>query len=142
MPDSAASLTVGNRAAPASAKTTITSTFSATKARMSEIALGRVSAGRRVDELFDFWIGQRLEDKFHLGDLAPDILPKAVGVGDRERAVAGLADVVPPALERQLALFRREVHRRAFDRLDNHWRDALRCSDGFQQEVVCIARVA
>ena len=101
--------------------------------------LGGVAAGRGVDDLLDARIGQRLLDEFHLGDLAPDILAEAVGIGDGEIAVPGLADVVLPAFERKLALFRRQIHRRVLDGLDDHRRDILGGADGLQHQFVGVA---
>ena len=87
--------------------------------------LGRVAARRGVDDLLDVGIGQRLGDELHLGDLAPDVLAEAVGVGDGQRAVAGLADRVLPALQRQLALLRRQAGGGALERLGDHRLDVL-----------------
>ena len=49
-----------------------------------------------------FGIGQRLGDELHLGDLAPDVLAEAVGVGHGQRAVPGLAHRGLPAFQREL----------------------------------------
>ena len=57
--------------------------------------LGGVAAGRRVDDLLHVGIGQRLLDELHRGDAAPDVLAEAVGIGDGQRAVAGLANASP-----------------------------------------------
>ena len=57
--------------------------------------------------------------------LAPDVLAEAVGIGDGQRAVAGLADRILPALQRQLALLRRERHGGALERLGDHRVDVL-----------------
>src|SRR5262249_48420309 len=103
--------------------------------------LGRVAGRRGVDDLLDARIRERLQDEFHLGDLAPDVLAEAVRVGDREIAVPGFADVVLPAFERQLALFRRQIHCRVLDRFDDHRRDIVGGADRFQHQFVGVARL-
>ena len=105
--------------------------------------LGGVAAGRGVDDLLDARISQRLGDEFHLGDLTPDVFAEAVGIGDREIAMPGLADVVLPALERELALFGRQIHRRMPDRFGDDRRDVLGRAHGLQHQflgVACLRR--
>jgi hypothetical protein len=61
--------------------------------------------------------------------LAPKVLAEAVGISDGEIAMSGFAHRVFPALQRQSALFGRQVDRRAIDRLDDHRRDVLGGAD-------------
>ena len=78
-------------------------------------------------------------DEFHLGDLAPDVLAETVGIGHGESAVSGFADVVLPAFERELALLRREIHRRVLDGFDDDRRDVVGPAHGFHHQFIRVA---